>query len=76
MIAVQDVMVRAEAEGRDPDPELRQLVSRTVLEGVVTGYGMSLAPEERRDDGDDLREREGLHGAKRSRTDDEGGPPR
>jgi len=73
MQAVQEVMQRAEAEGRDPEPELRQLVGRTVLEGVVTGYDMSIEPSERRDEGDDVREREGLHGAKRSRTDDDPG---
>ncbi|ETW83083.1 hypothetical protein HETIRDRAFT_247006, partial [Heterobasidion irregulare TC 32-1] len=39
--SVQDIMGRAEAEGRDPDEELRQVVGRTVLEGVVAGYGMS-----------------------------------
>lgn len=74
MQGVQEIMQRAEAEGRDPDPELRVLVGRTVLEGVATGYGMSQDPSARRDEGDDVREREGLHGAKRSRTDDEPGP--
>ncbi|KAI0701198.1 ankyrin repeat-containing domain protein [Cytidiella melzeri] len=70
MQSVQEIMQRAEAEGRDPDPELRVLVGRTVLQGVATGYELSVDPSERRDEGDDVREREGLHGAKRSRTDD------
>ncbi|RDX42124.1 ankyrin [Lentinus brumalis] len=40
--SVQAVMQRAEAEGREAsDDELRQIVSRAVIEGVVTGYGMS-----------------------------------
>ncbi|EIW57304.1 ankyrin, partial [Trametes versicolor FP-101664 SS1] len=40
--SVQVVMQRAEAEGREAsDEELRQIVSRAVLDGVVTGYGMS-----------------------------------
>ena len=32
-------MVRAEAEGTDPDPELRALVERTVVQGMVIGNG-------------------------------------
>jgi len=35
--SVHDVMIRAEAEGREPDAELQQLVGRTVLEGVLQG---------------------------------------
>ncbi|KAJ7637719.1 hypothetical protein DFH06DRAFT_1219054 [Mycena polygramma] len=46
--SVEDIMTRAEAEGRDPEEELRQVVSRTVLEGVVTGYAMSEAVEDDR----------------------------
>ncbi|KAH9481432.1 Ankyrin repeat-containing protein P1E11.10 [Psilocybe cubensis] len=42
MSSVQEIMERAEAEGQDPEEELRQLVSRTVLEGVVTGYEMTV----------------------------------
>jgi len=34
-------MERAQAEGRDPEEELRQVVSRTVFEGVLTGFEMS-----------------------------------
>ncbi|TFK40312.1 ankyrin repeat-containing domain protein [Crucibulum laeve] len=41
MASVQEIMERAEAEGRDPDEELRQVVSRTVLDGVATGYAMT-----------------------------------
>lgn len=39
--SVSDIMQRAEAEGTDPDEELRAAVSRTVLEGVLTGYEWS-----------------------------------
>lgn len=39
--SVSDIMQRAEAEGTDPDEELRAAVSRTVLEGVFTGYELS-----------------------------------
>ncbi|KAJ7475803.1 ankyrin repeat-containing domain protein [Mycena latifolia] len=48
MTSVEDIMQRAEAEGRDPEEELRQIVSRTVLEGVVTGYAMSEPVEDER----------------------------
>ncbi|KAI0064784.1 hypothetical protein BV25DRAFT_1777501, partial [Artomyces pyxidatus] len=41
MANVQEIMARAEAEGRDPEEELRQAVGRTVVEGMVAGYGMS-----------------------------------
>lgn len=34
-------MQRADAEGTDPDEELRAAVSRTVLEGVLAGYELS-----------------------------------
>ncbi|KAF8899936.1 ankyrin repeat-containing domain protein [Gymnopilus junonius] len=40
MSSVQEIMQRAEAEGRDPEEELTRAVGRHVLEGVVTGYGM------------------------------------
>ncbi|KAG1733613.1 uncharacterized protein EDB91DRAFT_1057349 [Suillus paluster] len=39
--SVHNIMQRAEADGRDPDEELRQVVGRTVLEGVITGYEMT-----------------------------------
>jgi hypothetical protein len=48
MSSVEDIMQRAEAEGRDPEQELREIVSRTVLEGMVTGYAMSEAVEDER----------------------------
>lgn len=40
MTSVQEIMQRAEVDGNDPDQELRQLVQRAVLEGVITGYEM------------------------------------
>ncbi|KAJ7494685.1 ankyrin repeat-containing domain protein [Mycena galericulata] len=64
MTSVEDIMQRAEAEGRDPEEELRQIVSRTVLEGVVTGYAMSEPVEDER--GADLNETP----AKKPKTDD------
>ncbi|KAI0691519.1 ankyrin repeat-containing domain protein [Cerioporus squamosus] len=57
--SVQAVMQRAEVEGREAsDDELRQIVSRAVIEGVVTGYGMSeqAAQDARQQrDGDDAK---------------------
>lgn len=41
MSSVQEIMERSEAEGRDPEEELRLAVSRTVVEGVLTGFEMS-----------------------------------
>ncbi|KAG2076703.1 hypothetical protein BDR04DRAFT_1003113 [Suillus decipiens] len=41
MQSVHDIMQRSEADGRDPDEELRQVVGRTVLEGVMAGYEMT-----------------------------------
>ncbi|RDB25523.1 hypothetical protein Hypma_006508 [Hypsizygus marmoreus] len=70
MASVQDIMQRAEAEGRDPDEELRQVVSRTVLEGVVTGFQMTTDDDDRRGAGGDGSK--GVNGtpAKRPKTDD------
>ena len=34
-------MQRAEAQGTDPDEQLRAVVTQTVLEGVLTGYHLS-----------------------------------
>ncbi|KAJ7284935.1 ankyrin repeat-containing domain protein [Mycena rebaudengoi] len=51
MTSVEDIMRRAEAEGRDPEEELRQVVSMTVLDGMLAGYQMSevaAAEDERR----------------------------
>ena len=60
LLSVQDVIRRAQAEGREvPEEELRQIVGRAVIEGVITGYGMGAdaaghdGPEER--DGDDAK---------------------
>ncbi|KAI9000586.1 ankyrin [Trametes punicea] len=59
--SVQDAMQRAEAEGREAsDEELRQIVGRAVIGGLVTGYGMST------EGGEGREEREG--DAKRPRT--------
>ncbi|KAG6861030.1 hypothetical protein C0995_004733 [Termitomyces sp. Mi166 len=41
MASVADIMQRAEAEGRDPDDELRAAVSRAVAQGVVAGYQLT-----------------------------------
>ncbi|KAF7327616.1 hypothetical protein MKEN_00340800 [Mycena kentingensis (nom. inval.)] len=49
MASVADIMERAEAEGRDPDEELRQLVGETVFQGVVAGYSMSETAQESED---------------------------
>ncbi|KAG5647398.1 hypothetical protein DXG03_000468 [Asterophora parasitica] len=61
LASVDEIMHRAAAEGRDPDAELRDVVSRTVLEGVVTGFQMTTTEDAREDSP-----------AKRPRTD---GPP-
>jgi len=52
-------MQRAEEEGREPDEEeLRQIVGRTVLDGMLTGYGLGSegqgTSEERRENGDEV----------------------
>ena len=68
MQSVQDIMQRAGVEGRDPEAELREVVGRTVLEGVLTGYEMTT-------DGDggaagaQKDGREDVNGAKKPRTD-------
>jgi len=62
MDSVQDIMDRAEREGRDPEEELRAAVSRTVLEGVVTGYQMSEDVTDRREGSPET------NGVKRPRT--------
>ncbi|KAG6830643.1 hypothetical protein H0H92_015540 [Tricholoma furcatifolium] len=41
MASVAEIMQRAEAEGRDPEEELRAVVSRTVAEGVLAGYQLT-----------------------------------
>ena len=55
MEQVQQIMERAEAEGRDPEEELRQVVGRTVLEGVITGYGMGTMNDGANGDGGDAK---------------------
>jgi hypothetical protein len=71
MHSVQDIMQRADAEGRDPEAELREVVRRTVLEGVLTGYEMTTDGEGGTGAQDS---RENANGAKRSRTDEGPGP--
>lgn len=53
-------MQRAEAEGRDAEEELRELVERTVLEGMITGYEMGNAggKDELPDEGDAKRRKQ------------------
>ena len=71
MDSVQEIMERAQREGRDPDAELREVVSRAVVQGMVTGYDMGQDAEdsERRAGGSDHANGD-MNGAKRSRTDD------
>lgn len=64
MASVEGIVQRAEAEGRDPEEEIRQVVSRTVLQGVVTGFDMSTIDSDRRDSEADSTP------AKRPRPDD------
>jgi hypothetical protein len=66
MSDVQEIMERSEREGTDPNEELRAAVSRTVIEGVVTGFDLGEAANAARR-GDDGRD-----GTKRPRT---GGGP-
>ncbi|EIW83977.1 hypothetical protein CONPUDRAFT_70869 [Coniophora puteana RWD-64-598 SS2] len=64
MQSVQEIMERAESDGHDPDEELRQAVTRTVFQGVQTGFDMSVdanASDDHNGDGDSA--------AKRPRTD-------
>ncbi|KAG2060842.1 hypothetical protein BDR06DRAFT_388726 [Suillus hirtellus] len=62
MQSVGDIMQRSEADGRDPDEELRQVVGRIVFEGVVAGYDMTT-------DSSDAAHHSEANGVKRSRTD-------
>ena len=66
MESVQQIMERAQAEGRDPDAELREVVSRAVMQGMVTGYDMGQDTSERRGEND----QNGTGETKRSKTDD------
>lgn len=63
--SVQEIIQRAEAEGRDPDEELRAVVGRTVLQGMATGYGLSTE-----NNGGQREDHPDRDGVKRSRTDD------
>jgi len=62
MSTVHEIMERSERDGTDPDEELRAAVSRTVIEGVVTGFDLGEAANAIR------REDDGHDGTKRSRT--------
>ncbi|KAG1804784.1 ankyrin repeat-containing domain protein [Suillus plorans] len=62
MQSVHDIMQRSEADGRDPDEELRQVVGRIVFEGVVAGYDMTT-------DSSDAAHLSEANGVKRPRTD-------
>jgi hypothetical protein len=62
-------MQRAEAEARDPEEELRQAVSRAVLEGVVTGYEMTRGGGNGRGHSEDNSHGEGAT-AKKPKIDD------
>ena len=44
--SAHDVMQRADAAGRDPDQELRQVVGETVVAGIVAGLEMRAEGEE------------------------------
>ena len=61
-------MERSEREGTDPDEELRAAVTRTVLDGVLTGFDLGEVANAPRREGD------GNDEAKRPRTG--GGPSR
>lgn len=41
MDSVQEIMQRAEEEGRDPDQELKDAISKTVLDGVAKGHDLA-----------------------------------
>ncbi|KAF7796636.1 hypothetical protein EIP86_007818 [Pleurotus ostreatoroseus] len=66
MERVQEIMQRAEAEGRDPDDELRAVVGSAVIEGVLAGYSMT--------QGDEARAERDADEVKRARRDGEGPP--
>ncbi|KAF9048720.1 ankyrin repeat-containing domain protein [Panaeolus papilionaceus] len=66
MSQVDEILQRAEAEGRDPEEELRQVVGRAVIDGVVTGFGMV----DQSSQSDDRREQPDDSTAKRQRMDE------
>lgn len=45
LASVHDVMQNAEVEGKEPDDDLRQVVTRAVLDGVTIGHQMSADSE-------------------------------
>ncbi|KAL1747147.1 hypothetical protein HDZ31DRAFT_32642 [Schizophyllum fasciatum] len=58
MASVQEIMERAEAEGREPDEdELRAVVSRTVLQGVAQGFSMGEVDDGAREESVEKRQR-------------------
>ena len=63
---VLSALERAEAEGREPDEELRAAVGSTVIEGMLAGYSMGAQGEE------DARAEREADEVKRARTE---GPP-
>lgn len=65
----REILQRAEAEGRDPEEELRQVVGETVLQGVLTGYDLGAQVEESEQNHADADGAE----AKRPRTDEGSG---
>jgi hypothetical protein len=70
MQSAQEIMQRAEVGGRDPEEDLRQVVGRTVLEGMIAGYGIGIeSRDEDRHEEDDRRNTDGLNGAKRRKPD-------
>ena len=70
-------MVRAEAEGTDPDPELRALVERTVVQGMVIGNQWVDLQRESVIEESEVAMGAGADGAanKRRRMDEDGGGP-
>ena len=72
MSSVQEIMERAQREGRDPDAELREVVGRAVMQGMVTGYGMGqdAQDDDRRSGENEQTNGDSVNGTKRSRTDE------
>jgi hypothetical protein len=66
MRSVEAIMQRAQAEHRDPEEELRLVVTRTVLEGVQAGYRLTIEEEQPPQDHRDV------NGVKRPRRDTDG----
>jgi len=66
--SVNEVMMRAEAEGTDPDPELHALVERTVVQSMMVGNGW--ADQQR----ETVIDESGEAPVNKRRRTDEGGP--